>query len=277
MIELPESYVLADQIKQSMLGKVVMKVTANASPHKFAAFAGNPDNYQNMLAGKKITDANPGTGYTCGGNTEIFIEDMLMVITTPIKYHATNEKLPHKHQLLIDFEDGSHMSCTVQMWGAMYCYPMDENWLPDDYKVSKTPSPLSDAFDEAYFTQLMQGHDKLSTKALLATEQRIPGLGNGVLQDILFHAGLHPKRRVSELTQSDKQTLYLSVKNTLHAMASQGGRDTERDLFGHLGGYQTILSKKTVNKPCPQCGDVIIRSAYLGGNIYYCPTCQPLP
>jgi hypothetical protein len=37
-------------------------------------------------------------------------------------------------------------------------------------------------------SKLGQEVKKLSLKALLATEQRIPGLGNGVLQDILFKA-----------------------------------------------------------------------------------------
>ena len=48
-------------------------------------------------------------------------------------------------------------------------------------------------------------------------------------------------------------------------MDANGGRDTERDL---------ILSKNTSGKPCSTCGDIIKKEAYLGGSIYYCPTCQ---
>jgi formamidopyrimidine-DNA glycosylase len=62
----------------------------------------------------------------------------------------------------------------------------------------------------------------------------------------------------------------------LQAMVSQGGRDTETDLFGQPGGYQTVLSKNTVDKPCPVCAALIKKEAYLGGSIYYCPGCQPL-
>ena len=65
------------------------------------------------------------------------------------------------------------------------------------------------------------------------------------------------------------------VKNTLLQMAQQGGRNTEKDLFGANGGYHTILSNKTWQKPCPVCGGEIIRQTYLGGNIYFCPHCQP--
>jgi arginine deiminase len=115
---------------------------------------------------------------------------------------------------------------------------------------------------------------KLSLKALLATEQRIPGLGNGILQDILFNAKMHPKKKVHTLSDKDEGVLLHSLKTTLSAIASRGGRDTELDLFGHPGGYNTILCKHTVNKPCPVCGTIIKKEAYLGGSIYYCEKCQ---
>ena len=59
-------------------------------------------------------------------------------------------------------------------------------------------------------------------------------------------------------------------------MVNYGGRDTEKDLFGNTGGYKTILSNKTVNKPCPKCSSKIIKKAYMGGSVYFCPKCQPL-
>ena len=51
-------------------------------------------------------------------------------------------------------------------------------------------------FSRAYFDGFISFPESqnLSVKALLATEQRIPGLGNGVLQDILHKTGVHPRR-----------------------------------------------------------------------------------
>lgn len=275
MIELPETYVLAGQINGTLKGKTIMNVTANAFPHKFAWFTGDPDEYDSKLSGKTITGANPGTGYTCGGNTEVICGDTLLVLSVPVKYHPPSGKLPSKHQLLIEFDDSSHMSCTVQMWGAMLCYPLNASSIPDTYKINKCPPPLEDSFDRNYFESLFGSVKKsISTKAFLATEQRIPGLGNGVLQDILFNAKVNPKTKLEKLTDSDIEKLYNSIKTTLSDMVSRGGRDTEKDLFGLPGGYKTILSSKTVNNPCPACGGKIVREAYLGGNVYYCPVCQ---
>lgn len=64
----------------------------------------------------------------------------------------------------------------------------------------------------------------ISLKAFLATEQRIPGLGNGLLQDILFHAKMHPKRKINTLSTEDKERLFKSVKEKISEMTEKGGR-----------------------------------------------------
>ena len=56
-------------------------------------------------------------------------------------------------------------------------------------KSHESLSPLSDAYTEAAFDRLFaEAPPSLTAKGLLATEQRIPGIGNGVTQDILFNA-----------------------------------------------------------------------------------------
>jgi formamidopyrimidine-DNA glycosylase len=163
------------------------------------------------------------------------------------------------------------------MYGGMEAFQDGEN-KSGYYLVGKEKaSPYDNAFDESYFDGLRQSvKPTLSVKAFLATEQRIPGFGNGVLHDVLFHARIHPKRKLNTLTDTEFSVLFHSVKDTLKAMRDGGGRDTEKDLFGNAGGYRTVLSNKTLAYQCPVCGDGLKREAYLGGNIYFCPGCQPV-
>ena len=134
---------------------------------------------------------------------------------------------------------------------------------------------MNSRYDFTFFDHLIAGIKKdISVKAMLATEQRIPGLGNGVLQDILFNAGTHPKRKINTLSAEDKEKLFYSLKETLVHMKAKGGRDTEKDFYGCPRQYRSILSKKTYRAPCPCCGSRLIKEAYLGGSIYYCPYCQ---
>lgn len=273
MIELPEVYVLAEQINRTIVGKTVKNVIANAVPHGFASFSGDPSRYPELLEGKRIMGASPDTGTTdiwdC--NVEVICGDMLLSISTPVKYFAPGEKLPKSHQLLLELEDDSCVCCTVQMWGSMLCVPYSDS-MP---RRKQGPNPLTDGFDETYFDMLWRREKpSLSVKALLATQKRIPGLGNGVLQDILFQAGIHPKRKLQSIGEEERAKLFQSIKTTLKEMRDCGGRDTEKDLYNHPGGYQTILSAKTIKYPCRRCGGTLVRESYLGGNVYYCPVCQ---
>jgi len=162
------------------------------------------------------------------------------------------------------------------MYGGLWCFP-DGGFDNPYYLGAKVkPFALATSFDKAYFEGLVESPDvqKAPLKAFLATEQRIPGLGNGVLQDILYRARLHPKRKVGTLSGEEKFYLFEVLKTTLNEMVERGGRDTESALLGEPGGYQTQMSKNTVGKPCPRCGETILKEAYMGGSIYYCPHCQ---
>ncbi len=275
MIELPEALNIAGQINETISGKRIAGVTAAHTPHKLAWYYGDKAKYAALLVGRTIDRA-----CAHGGLVEIKVGDanILLGEGTNIRFHAPGEPRPAKHQLLIEFEDGSAISAAVQMYGGMGAFREGELDNPYYRVAREKPSTFSPTFDRAYFDRIVSSPDlqKLSLKALLATEQRIPGLGNGVLQDILFNARWHPKKKTGTLSGKDRTELFKALKKTLSAMTAKGGRDTESDLFGRPGGYRTVLSKNTVNKPCPVCGTLIKKEAYLGGSIYYCETCQRL-
>ena len=224
---------------------------------------------------KKIDNTN-----AFGGFIEISAQNMKILFRDGVhlRFFEDQSKLPEKHQLLLEFKDQSVLIAFVQMYGGVGCFI--QNDLNNTYYTiaKEKPSPLSKEFNENYFYPLIQNDDvqKLSLKAFLATEQRIPGLGNGVLQDILFNAKLHPKEKIKSLSQQQTQELFKSIKKTLTDMVHNNGRDTERDLFGCPGEYRTKMCKNTVGKRCDVCNSTIMRSNYLGGSIYFCPTCQKL-
>lgn len=274
MLELPEADVRSRQIRTALQGETVSRVISNAWPHKLAWFFEDPAAYETRLIGKKVTDAKP-----LAGQVEIYLQDMRLVLSDGVNVRllSSGEKEPAKHQLLLEFSSGKRLFFTVQMYGGIMAFREGENENPYYLIAADKPSPLTDEFDFAYLSDLLSREVKNpSMKALLATGQRIPGLGNGVLQDILYNAGLHPKRKLSSLSESEVIKLFNSIKNTLSEMTVLGGRDIEKDIYGDAGRYQSKLSQRTVNLPCSQCKDLIRKESYMGGSIYYCPTCQPL-
>jgi formamidopyrimidine-DNA glycosylase len=275
MIELPEAVNIAKQLNETVRGKRIAGITAGHTPHKLVWYYGEPAKFADLLVGKTIDQA---AAY--GGMVETKAQNACILFGEGIgtRFHNKEGLRPAKHQMLIEFDDECALSASVQMYGGLGCY-LDGELDNPYYKAARDkPSPFSSTFDYSYFDRMISVPEvrKLSLKAALATDQRIPGLGNGVLQDILFNAGMHPKKKVSTLLEQEKHLLFTSVKTTLSDMSDRGGRDTELDLFGKPGGYETILSKNTVGKPCPVCGTMIGKEAYLGGSIYYCPKCQPM-
>jgi len=104
MIELPEAYTLADQLSQAFVGKTIVSAAANTSPHGFAWYSGDPALYNEKLAGRKVTET---AAY--GGRPEMRAEGMIVSFFDGVRgrYLSVGEKRPEKHQLLIEFDDGS--------------------------------------------------------------------------------------------------------------------------------------------------------------------------
>ena len=272
MIELPEAVTLGRQAHQTLVGRRVTEVYGPTQVHKFTFFNAPPETFRSMLVGRAVESAFGRGAYVevCfEGGWRLSVSDGIVV-----RYGAPGDPVPPKFQLLVAFDDESFVWLNTRMYGNISVFD-----TPPDNKYRRASLegtlPLDEQFDEAFFDRLIASETKnISVKALLATEQRVPGLGNGVLQDILFRAELNPKRKIFSLTDKETEGLFRSVKTTLEEMTDAGGRDTESDLFGHKGGYRTILSQYTYADPCPRCGGAIKKENYLGGSVYYCTTCQ---
>jgi len=273
MLEIPETITIANQLNTTIFGKTIVQVVVNASPHKFAFFYKDPKAYPALLMGKTI-----GTSKGVGATVEIEVEDLRMTFGdgTNLRFYPSLDQAPPKHQFLLGLSDGTALVVTIQMYGFISVFKAGENLNPYYLIAHSKPSPLSTDFSWEYFNDLVRHTpDKLSVKAFLATQQRIPGLGNGVLQDILYRSKLNPRRKLSSLTPTELKGLFDSVKETLRSMSDLGGRDIEKDLYGQAGKYPTVMSNPHLNEPCPICQTPIVKEAYLGGNVYFCPTCQP--
>lgn len=272
MLELPEVVSRVRELNENIVGKTVKLVSPPSSPHKFCWFNGEAEKYNDVLTGKKVTAVND-----VGIFIEIVFSDEKRLCYNDgvnLRLLLPGEKRPLKYQLIIEFEDGYAMIFTVAMYGGIICH--NGEYDNEYYKAGKKSiSIISDEFSYQYFKNILSSvKPSLSLKSFLATEQRFVGLGNGVLQDILFEARLRPRHKISELSEEDIKNIYKSMKTVLIDMTEYGGRDTEKDIFGNPGRYKTKLSKNTYKNGCSVCGSEITKETYLGGTVYYCPICQ---
>lgn len=272
MLELPESYTIAKQMEQTLKDKVISYVEVLHTPHKFAFFHGERERFKEFLEGQRIT----GATYH-GGMIELDTEEYMIIFADGARpqFYEDKKKFPKKHQFCIQFDDETAIYVSIQMYGIIHVFPQGQD--TEGYYISSSTkrTPLMDEFTYEHFKNLYQAEDKkMSAKAFLATKQRIPGIGNGVLQDILWDAGIDPRFDMKDANEEDMLSLYHSIKKVLKEMARQGGRDTEKDLFGNKGGYVTQLSKNSLYEPCMRCGHEIHKANYMGGTVYFCEGCQ---
>ena len=271
MLEFPETATIAGQIKNFAAGKSVRRVFPPSKVHKFCWYAGPPADYDEKVRGSTLRTAEGFGIYV----EMIFDNGKRLCFNDGVNARLMScAEIPTNYQLLLEFDDETALVFTVAMYGGIILH--DGDYDNEYYLRSRgAVSPLSDKFGPYYRKLLAESKPSISAKAFLATEQRFPGIGNGVLQDILFDAGIHPKRKIGHLSVSDQDRLLSSIVSVLNDMTCHGGRDTEKDLFGQQGGYRTKLSKKTIASGCPRCGGQIAKETYLGGTVYYCPSCQP--
>lgn len=275
MIELPEAVTIARQLAESLTGKRIAAAMRGNSPHQFAFYSGAPELYESALPGKVL-------GLACAqGNLIVVPAEPGFVLGLGvggerILYHADASTLPRKHQLWLRFEDDSHLTVSVSGWGAAWLVPQSD--VAEHRHMGEVGvDPLGPGFTwerwQALFAGLPAGDSRL-IKFFMISDPRVWGLGNGCLQDILFQARLHPRRRAGSLTVDEQRALFDATRDVLAQMVALGGRDSEHDLFGRPGGYRRILSSVMTGQPCPRCGAPIARIALLGGASYFCPQCQ---
>ena len=166
-----------------------------------------------------------------------------------LTYLEPGADLPDKHQLLIGFGDESCLVVSVRMYGG--CGVFHRVSFPVRWSLTTAvrrrnlrccPTLLTSPISCRCW--MNRPRRKKSAKAFLATGQTIPGLGNGVLQDILYRAGMHPKTKISGLTRQQKSDCSGPSGRRSGRCCVWGGRDSETDLFGRPGGYRPRLSKK---------------------------------
>jgi formamidopyrimidine-DNA glycosylase len=275
MFELPEYVTLARQLSDTVTGKQIKEGHLGNSPHKFVWYNRKPREFETLTAGKVL-----GRAYSRGRWLFIPADPGYVLVFGEcggkILYHRSKDEMPKKYHLAIVFEDGSALTAMTRMWGAMELFEKGQE-LKRKYIGDMRPTPIDREFSFDYFSNLIDEcaqSEKRSVKGFLTQDQIVPGLGNSIAQDIMFKSRLHPKHPIDDLSKRNRKQLYAALQKTVSEVIRRGGRKDEYDLFGQPGGYERILSKETVGKPCPECGTKIEKMQYLGGACYFCPRCQ---
>ena len=131
-----------------------------------------------------------------------------------------------------------------------------------------SPPILSRGFTAALVADFCHRRKGSPLKSLLLMQQRFPGIGNWMADEILWRARLYPKLRAGQLPAAGITKLYRSIRSVTASAVDLLSKDWELPdnwLFRH---------RWNKGGKCPRCRTLLIREKIGGRTSCWCPVCQ---
>lgn len=188
-------------------------------------------------------------------------------------YSQPHPKDKHTH-VIFQLADGRQLHYhDTRKFGKMAFYYFDE-------EKTMLKNIGLDVFDEHLDALQLyrQWHQrKIRLKAMLLDQSFMAGIGNIYADEICFSCNLHPASWVYRLSRKDFEQILFHARRIMEGAIRSGGT-TIRSYTSSLqvsGRFQLYLKvHQQVGKPCPACGEKIIKCKVAGRGTYLCPNCQ---
>jgi len=277
-IELPEAKILAEQMNKELLGKHIKSYHLQDYERlqRIGMLSKDITSFD-QLVNRKIESV-----ISRGNVILVKFDNEINLILAPeyggkIFYHKSDKTIPSKFHLKVDFSDNTVLTVRLTSMGLFYAMKDDE--LEHSYVFrrdfnSQVLSPIDEEFTFERFSKLLTENNRMLKSVLVGKDAIVVGLSNSAFQDIIYRAGLHPKRKAAELKKDKKRSLYDAIRLVLQERIRLKGKDQFYDLYGNQGGYTPAMGPNMKGQTCPLCGTSIEKLSVGGGDTYFCPKCQ---
>lgn len=186
---------------------------------------------------------------------------------------------PGKHDhVALDLSGGARITYNdPRRFGAMDLMPTDA--VPMHKLLAGLgPEPLGNGLNTPYLAERLAGRS-MSIKAALLDQRIIAGLGNIYVCEVLYRAGIDPRRAAGSLSGAEVDALVPLIRQVLEEAISAGGSSLRdyRQADGNLGYFQhafRVYGREGGACATPGCAGEIRRVVQSGRSTFYCPQCQ---
>ena len=278
MLEYPEIMTIADQGRRILVGKKVSKAEFLTPEKKFVFSANSPEEFSKRLKGQTIQ-----TVQSCGNHLYIVMQSgyALNIGDTggKVLYHESADTFPKKYDICVAFTDDTYLTHSVVMWGFLGAQTPGEMKKSIQGIKDEAREPVRNQVkvdDFVAFLKNWEEKTKVNAKKLIVSRKYFTGFGNGYAQDILWQAGIHPRRKAETFTEKEARSLFAAFIGVAEKAVAAGGRTIERNLLNEPGSYEPAMYRGTLGTPCSKCGAEIQKFPFEGGACYICPECQKI-
>ena len=276
-VELPEAMILGEQLSRELPGKRVRSCAPRdyEKMQKIGFMNRDLGDYDRLVGGTVESVVSRGN------TVHVKLDNGMNLLIGPeyggrVLYHEGPETVPEKFHIKVDFADGAALTVRLTSMGVIQA--VDDGGLGGSYlyrrDFSEKASPAEDEFTYEAFSDLISGRNQQLKQVLVGKDAALVGLSNSAFQDVLYRAGLHPKRKASELSDDERRALYDAIRQLVEERLRLDGKDKFQDIYGRPGGYTPAMGPNMKGEDCPRCGTPIEKLSVGGGQVYYCPTCQ---
>ena len=151
---------------------------------------------------------------------------------------------------------------------------------PPPWWTKIAPAILSEAFTVESVAMFLCRRARTPIKAVLLMQERFPGVGNWMADEILWRAALHPARLAGSLTATETRTLWRECRRVCRlALDTIAGRGNHlpRDLNVNIPRTWLFWHRWEDGGRCPKTGCALMRGKIGGRTTCWSPARQKLP
>jgi formamidopyrimidine-DNA glycosylase len=193
------------------------------------------------------SDDGPVLGLHLGMSGRVVVDGV--AAGDPLVY-ASNREVDAWHRFGLRFADGGTLWMRdPRRLGAVELDPDEDRLGPDAADITREQL--------AHLTS----RSRAPIKALLMDQSRLAGLGNLLVDEVLWRVGIDPARTANTLDADDVARLHRTIRQTLRTLGRRGGShtgDMPRERDAH----------------CPRDGAILVRRTVGGRTTFSCPVHQ---
>ena len=270
MPELPEVETTRRGLERHVAGHTILRLSVHDHRLRWPVDAGLPA----LLAGQRIDAVDRRAKYLLLRLTHgtvlwhLGMSGSLRVVPSALPVET------HDHVELVLASGRTVRFNDPRRFGSVHYVTGDPQLHPLLARLA--PEPFDAAFNAQYLWRRSRRRS-VSIKQLIMNGRVVTGVGNIYASEVLFQAGIRPRRRSGSLGRVEAGRLVDAIRDVLQQAIRVGGT-TLRDYVdpaGNPGHFrQKLFVYERSDEPCRRCGTLIRQVTQGQRSTYYCPTCQ---